>query len=240
MKTLDHGHVKLVDVQGHIGLKTVNAARLSFAGKSEDFGERDAKLCKYLMDNEHTSPYRHVYFTFDVKAPLFVFRQWWKYQVGSTHREYELDGEPCAFDIMMDEDKGCSWNELSGRYSVLDTEVYHPAVWRANTGRQAANQPLHPLDSLYEGKAYAETMRELVSKYHAALDRGVAKELARLYLPPGIYSQAVWTVSLQSVLHFLHQRLKDDAQYEIRQYAESVLTLLSPQLSAMGLTAAPK
>ena len=236
MKVLDHGHVKLVDVQGHVGLKTVNAARLSFGGKSEDFSDRDAKLCKYLMDNEHTSPYRHVYFTFDVKAPLFVFRQWWKYQVGSTHREYEMDGEPCAFDIMMDEDKGCSWNELSGRYSVLETEVYQPEVWRANTGRQAANAPMDNDDSEYESEKYASTMGWLLDNYHAALDRGVAKELARLYLPPGIYSQAVWTVSLQSVLHFLHQRLKPEAQLEIRMYAQAVLTLLKPQLSAMGIT----
>jgi hypothetical protein len=44
--------------------------------------------------------------------------------------------------------------------------------------------------------------------YRERLERGVAKELARILLPQNVYTQAYWTVSLQGVIHFLAQRLK--------------------------------
>jgi thymidylate synthase (FAD) len=64
----------------------------------------------------------------------------------------------------------------------------------------------------------------------------VAKEIARLCLPQSVYSQAYWTVSLQGVLHFLEQRLKPDAQYEIRRYAEGVYQLMKGDLERLGVT----
>jgi flavin-dependent thymidylate synthase len=58
--------------------------------------------------------------------------------------------------------------------------------------------------------------------YKRLLDAGIAKELARAYLPQAIYTRAYWTCSLQAVLHFLKQRLKDDAQFEIRVAAKAI------------------
>tara|TARA_R110000796_G_scaffold41179_1_gene101898 strand:+ start:2662 stop:3369 length:708 start_codon:yes stop_codon:yes gene_type:complete len=233
MKVLDHGFVKLVQTTGHVGLATTNAARCSFGETSEEFGDRDAKLCRYLLDNGHTSPFRHAFFTFHVKAPLFVMRQWWKYQIGSTWRGYEIDGEPCAFDIQVDTDQGCSWNELSGRYKQMDPEFYLPAVARANDGRQSSVDA-HELTAVMQ-QGLRMAYRKAIQEYEFLIEQGVAKELARLALPNSIYSECVWTVSLQAVLHFLEQRLKLDAQWEIRQYAGSILQLCKPQLSAMGI-----
>ena len=67
-------------------------------------------------------------------------------------------------------------------------------------------------------------------------ERGVAKELARLLLPQGVYTQAYWTVSLQGLMHFLEQRLKPDAQHEIRAYAEAVYALVREDLDRLGVT----
>ena len=61
--------------------------------------------------------------------------------------------------------------------------------------------------------------KEAYARYRARIERGVAKEIARMALPQSVYSQAYWTVSLQGVLHFLEQRLEPDAQLEIRRYA---------------------
>jgi thymidylate synthase (FAD) len=65
---------------------------------------------------------------------------------------------------------------------------------------------------------------------------GVAKEIARMVLPQNIYSECYWTVSLQSIIHFLHQRLKPDAQHEIRLLAEGIYTLMQPTLNTLGIT----
>ena len=51
--------------------------------------------------------------SFILKAPLFVFRHAFKYQVGSGWRQYSVDGHTVSldvFDVLFDTDKGCSWN----------------------------------------------------------------------------------------------------------------------------------
>jgi len=236
MHVLDHGFVELVSHTGNDQM-VADTARCSYGSKGTP--EDNRRLVRYLLGNGHTSPFRHYFFTFHIKAPLFVFRQWWKYQVGSTWREYEIEGEPMAygkvdsFDVQVDTDQGCSWNELSGRYKVMEPEFYMPAEGRRNTGKQASSSAAE-LTSIMK-QSLRLTYAKAIQEYEFMLDAGVAKELARLALPPAIYSEAFWTVSLQATLHFLEQRLKPDAQLEIRQYAESVLTLIRPTLTSMGI-----
>jgi thymidylate synthase (FAD) len=74
---LDYGFVRLVDHHGS-DLSIVNAARVSYGDESKG-REKDKKLLRYLLTNRHTSPFEHVSFTFHVKAPLFVARQWMRY-----------------------------------------------------------------------------------------------------------------------------------------------------------------
>ena len=78
---LDHGLVRLVDHMGS-DLSIVRAARVSYDAAwraGEDEG-KDAKLIGYLLKNRHTSPFEAVTFTFEVKAPIFVFRQWHRHR----------------------------------------------------------------------------------------------------------------------------------------------------------------
>jgi len=243
--TLDDGigFVALVDrMRSDAALKVVNAARISYQRQRQAVGEEDTKLARFLWTHGHTSPYRHSFFTFHWKAPLFVFRQAFKYQVGSTWREYEAEGESislAAFDVLFDTYKGCSWNEISGRYVKWQPEFYLPQRMRANPphGNKQASVDL-PADFDHAGER--ERMRaeceEAFRLYRERLERGVAKELARILLPQNVYTQAYWTVSLQGAIHFLAQRLKADAQFEIRRYAEAVLALLEPELARIGIT----
>jgi flavin-dependent thymidylate synthase len=76
----------------------------------------------------------------------------------------------------------------------------------------------------------------MFEQYQERIQRGVAKEIARMLLPQNLYSQAYWTVSLQGVMHFLSQRMEPDAQYEIRRYAEAVFELVKDDLERVGVT----
>ena len=234
---LDLGFVRLVSVTENPGHHVVNAARCSFGSSGDDLGERDRKLIKYLLGNGHTSPFRHTHFAFHIKAPLFVFRQWWKHQVDSSYREYESeDGGPIAFDIYSDTDKGCSWNELSGRYREMEPDYYTPAnLRRATTGPNAQGSDEWEGDDYFEKSMMLESFDASLQTYRNLLDKGVAKELARMVLPSSIYSECYWTVSLQAVLHFLDQRLDPHAQWEMRQYAQGVLAVIREHLESMGL-----
>ena len=240
----DVGFVALVDrMQRDPALKVVNSARISYRRVKEEFDEdKDQKLARFLWVHGHTSPYRHSFYTFHWKAPLFVFRQAFKYQVGSTWREYELNGESVSlevFDVLFDTDKGCSWNEISGRYVQWEPEFYVPRVMRANPshGNKQASEDLgEDFDHEGEHALMVEECRRAFQLDEERIGRGVAKEIARIGLPQNLYSQAYWTVSLQGVIHFLEQRLEPDAQYEIRRYAEGVWQLVEPDLERLGIT----
>lgn len=212
IKVLDDGYVRLVDTLGD-DLSIVNAARVSYDKESNDFSERDAKLINFLLREKHTSPFRHAALTFEVYAPLFVARQWWKYAVASSH---------------IDDQNG--WNESSRRYVTEDEKFYIPLPheWRSKpeNSKQGSGEPV----DIEIGQKYFEQLCEMVVEgsqlYHEALDDGIAPEIARLFLPAyGMYVRWRWTVSLQGVLTFLDQRLEHDAQWEIQQYAFAVKDL---------------
>ena len=236
------GFIALVDrMHQDPALKVVNSARISYDKQKEAFSENDRKLTSFLWEHGHTSPYRHSFFTFHWKAPLFVFRQAFKYQVGSGWREYEVEGQSVSlevFDVLFDTDKGCSWNEVSGRYVKWEPEFYVPKVMRSNPphGNKQASVDL-PEDFDHEGErnAMLADCHAAFERYQERVDRGLAKEIARMLLPQNLYTQAYWTVSLQGVLHFLAQRLKPDAQYEIRRFAQGIEALVRPELEKLGL-----
>jgi thymidylate synthase (FAD) len=209
---LDKGYVRLIDTLGN-DLSVVNAARVSYDKESEEFTPKDAKLIEFLIREGHTSPFRHAALTFEVYAPLFVARQWWKYAVGSTH---------------VDDQNG--WNESSRRYITEEEEFYVPTAssWRSKpeNSKQGSGEPIH----FSLGYHYTNKLNELIDQsvelYHEAMNDNVAPEIARLFLPAyGMYVRWRWTVSLQGVMTFLDQRLEHDAQKEIQDYALAVKDL---------------
>lgn len=212
INVLDEGYVRLVDTLGD-DLSVVNAARVSYDKESGDFEPRDAKLIQFLIREGHTSPLRHAALTFEVYAPLFVARQWWKYAVSSTH---------------VDDQNG--WNESSRRYITEEEQFYVPLEneWRSKpeNSKQGSGEPV----DIEIGADYTQLLIKQIDSgtraYHAAMDDGVAPELARLFLPAyGMYVRWRWTTSLQGVMTFLDQRLEHDAQWEIQKYAQAVQEL---------------
>ena len=212
IQVLDDGYVRLVDTLGD-DLSVVNAARVSYDKESADFETRDAKLLRFLIREGHTSPLRHAALTFEVYAPLFVARQWWKYAVSSTH---------------VDDQNG--WNESSRRYITEDEQFYVPLAdeWRSapENSKQGSGAPIDVELGTKYFTELIETIAYGTAKYHEAMDDDVAPELARLFLPAyGMYVRWRWTTSLQGVLTFLDQRLGHDAQVEIQEYAKVVKAL---------------
>lgn len=208
---LDHGYVRLVDHMGS-DLSVLNAARVSFDKESGSLSERDVKVINFLGREGHTSPFRHATLTIEVYAPLMVARQWWKYVVGSDHT---MDG----------------WNESSRRYITETPTFYEPEKWRSAPANKKQGSG-GPLPAVIE-QGLTNRLREHVAKsvelYEAAIGLGTAVEQARLFLPAyGLYVRWRWTASLQSVCHFLAQRMGDDAQAEIREYSEAVYSLVKP------------
>ena len=219
INVLDKGYVRLVNSMGG-DLSVVNAARVSYDKESTKIDDKDKRLIKFLIREGHTSPFRHSAVTFEVYAPLFVARQWWKYAVSSTH---------------VDDQNG--WNESSRRYITEEAEFYvpRPSEWRSKpeNSKQGSGIPIDHRDGEFHTNMLKKTINDSVILYQEAMQDGVAPELARLFLPAyAMYVRWRWTVSLQGVITFLDQRLEDDAQWEIQQYAQGVLDLTKKEFPA--------
>jgi thymidylate synthase (FAD) len=212
ISVLDHGFVRLVD---HMGgdLNVVRAARVSYdaawrAGADEG---SDAKLIRYLWKHKHTTPFEAVTFTFEVKAPIFVLRQWHR------HRTWSV-------------------NELSARYRELPEEFYAPSPEDIGATSKD-NKQARDIALVYQPSSEQQRRDQAASRmihaactnsfrgYRALLEKGVPRELARTVLPLAVYSHMFATVNLLNLMKFLTLRLHSHAQFEIRQYAEAMRQL---------------
>ena len=207
VNVLDKGYIEVVDTLGD-DLTPVNAARVSFGGRSKKFEAKDRRLSKFLIKHKHFSPFRHQHVMMIIKAPEFVMRQWYKHVVGIE----TTSNHPT---------KDHAWNEISGRY-VEVAEYYIPEVFRAQSddNKQASEGEV---ESQEECKVvwddaiwYAEQF------YNSLLKRGVAKEQARAILPLSQYTQVWWTASFQSIMNFIELRDEKTAQVEIQEYARAL------------------
>lgn len=229
---LNKGFIELIDGPAEDPkTKIVNAARVSFLKEVQELKPRDLKLVQYLLDHGHFSTMRHSYFSFRIKAPLFVLRQAWKYQVGS---HWEEDGDIGSVVIPGDG----AWAEASGRYVKFDPEFYLPDIVRVQSkdNKQGSSGKLEELPNGDDPVLFFK--KRCVEQYEAykyMVDAGAAKEQCRALLPQGLYTQCIWTLSLQAIMFFLSQRLKSDAQYEIRSYAIAIKEMIQPIFEPLKL-----
>ena len=203
------GFVRVIDYMGS-DLTAVNAARASFNKQKETLDSKDERLIKFLAEAEpaHTTPFRHAMITFQVKAPLFVARQWQKHLVGCewSHEQY----------------KDAPWSEQSGRYIEYDG-YWKPKYFRiaAENKKQGSIDTTHPNSLFWLGK-YEDLMQAQIDLYNDMVEDGIAPEQARAMLGMAMYTNFYWTASFQAVAHFVNLRDHEEAQQEIKKYAHII------------------
>jgi thymidylate synthase (FAD) len=203
---LDTGSVELIETFGD-ELTVVNAARVSFGVQHDTLTEGDKKLLSYLFNNKHMSPFRHVMLRFKIRAPEFVMRQMYKHIVGIEATS--------TYPTQLH-----SWNEISGRYKPYD-EFYTPSTWRSQSSdnKQASAGPVAEEIGEQCSSLFAHAMEDLQKTYEKLLQLGVAREQARILLPLNVYTETIWTCSLQALINFIELRDEKHAQWEIQEYA---------------------
>jgi len=205
-------NIGAVEYVAHMGddLSVVNAARVSFAVEKTELDESDIKLIKYLISNDHTSPFEHCSVTLRFTVPLYVRSQ------HHRHRTW-------------------AYNEISRRYTSLNLQFYEPKFFRTQhlSNRQASNPELvNPtLSGLINGydkacDAVKQHHTQCVSLYNSLLRHGVCREQARGVLPQNMYTQYYGTVSLHNLMKFVMLRLHPGAQWEIQQVAKACLDIV--------------
>lgn len=192
----------------HMGddLAVVHNARQSYDAEwtAGTDGLGDEKLINYLMVNGHNTPFEVNAVTIQVKAPLFVFRQWHRHRTQS-------------------------YNEKSARYCVLDSDFFLPeldTITEQGTGnKQMRTKVQHP-DAKHIREVIERSNVRAFKEYDYLIALGCPRELARSVTPVGTYSTMSATANLHNWMRFLKERLHEHAQYEIQVYAVQVARIL--------------
>jgi thymidylate synthase (FAD) len=227
---LDHGYCRLVSYTqpAPIGLgqrqpqrwtgdlEIVRAARTSYdadwQGATASVHEqqhKDAKLIRRLWKDRHTSPFEAMTFTFEVQAPIFVFRQWHRHRTQS-------------------------YSEVSARYTELPDLFYVPKA--EHLGQQSTTNKQGTERTAEWTERWAGDQREYIGAgcsgafetYKGLLKAGVSREQARIVLPVATYSRMYATANLLNWFRFIGLRSDPHAQYEIRVYSDAILELIKP------------
>lgn len=203
-----HGFVRLDGAMAD-DISVVNSARVSFGKKISELSEADVGLIKFLMREKHGTPFEHNAFRFHVSCPIFVAREWFRHRIGS-------------------------FNEFSSRYTEMQTVGYVPELshMRSQTGKPGAYSfvPMELSEADLAREEIETAYKASYEAYSKLLDSGVAKELARMVLPVGTFTEFYWTVNARSLMNFLSLRLHENAQKEIREYAALVEIFFAEQM----------
>lgn len=215
------GRVERIEYRSDIDVRLVNhnasdmsvvkAARVSTLGSEADEAAAHGKkgLINFLMRDRHGSPFEHNSMTFLVSAPIFVFREFHRHRVG------------------------WSYNEESGRYKTLAPKFYLPSAERnlVQVGKAGAYEfvPGTIAQHTTVDDELSEAYFTAWGAYERMLEAGVAREVARMALPVGIYSSMYATCNARSLMHFLGLRTRDERarvpsfpQREIEMVAEKM------------------
>lgn len=231
------GHIVLIDVMGD-DARVADAARTSYQSnaalrEARDTGE-DATLIRQLLRDRHTNPFEHAHLTLHVRCPMDVWRLWIWHQTASVS-EYSTRYKEAIDDALKtDPDTWRSQSKNNKQGSAgwvtewpegyrVEKDDYMEFVSTPGGGRiNVANvgQYLSLREMFLQHKA-----REV---YEERLAFGIAREQARKDLPLSTMTEAVWTIDLHNLFHFLSLSLRLDphAQQEIREYATVITQIV--------------
>ena len=164
------------------------------------------RLIKYLIDNKHWSPFEMVNVCMEIETTRDIARQILR------HRSF-------------------SFQEFSQRYAVSEGFIQDSQV--------RLQDPINRQNSLYSDDLSLQYWWEGVQRritdeckflYTAALDKGIAKEVARKLLPEGLtMSKMYMNGTLRSWLHYIDIRCDEATQKEHRDVANQCRDIIFEQ-----------
>lgn len=163
------------------------------------------KLLRYCMEHGHVSPFEMASACLEINVGRDIARQILR------HRSF-------------------SFQEFSQRYQDVDKLELAPLrEARLQDSKNRQNSLETDCRVTHDWWMHAQGMVDDLARslYKQALERGIAKEVARAILPEGLtMSRLYMNGTMRSWVHYLKQRLDPSTQKEHREVAEGVLAVL--------------
>lgn len=214
---------KLLDGKAYVKLLEVNpglyrqdltpesiilrSARVSTRNPITKGADADEKLIRFLWRNQHSSPFEQMSFTFEIHIPIFIRTHLFRHRTAKV-------------------------NEESQRYTEVIPEFFDPLLFELRGNLGANKQKSTPIEISDEIRGALEKCNAEIEQIHRSylnlLELGVAREIARSYLPVGTYTTFIYQMDLRNLLHFFKLRCGDGAQKECSEIAYAMLDLIRP------------
>jgi thymidylate synthase (FAD) len=196
---LDDGFIRVIDYMGG-DESIVQAARVSYGKGTKKLSE-DKGLIRYLLRNQHTTPFEMCEIKLHLRVPMDCWRQWIRHRTANV-------------------------NEYSTRYSIaIDAaQKTQSTQWRKQStdNKQGSESFLDKDIGIILSEKESKIQKDIWEIYEERIKNGVSREQARKDLPLSTYTEAYWKVDLHNLLNFLRLRMDSHAQFEIRSYANII------------------
>jgi thymidylate synthase (FAD) len=148
---LNAGYARLVEYMGG-DESVIRNARRCWRSENKSSENSDKNLIRHLLREGHMTPFEAMVFTFDVKCPIFVARQWMRHRIGSFNEEslrycvaerdyfipYGLNQKQLAFWKMYNDEQFDRYNLVKQTIpkeqarSILPLGTYTKFYWTVN------------------------------------------------------------------------------------------------------------
>jgi len=172
--------------------------------------ETAPRLLRYLATNAHWSPFEMASMTVEITTTRDIARQILR------HRSF-------------------SFQEFSQRYAAVAAEaVLREARMQDVKNRQASHDTDDSALKDWWFHKQASLATECQAVYQAALEKGIAKEVARAVLPEGLTESTLYMAgTIRSWIHYVHLRTERGTQKEHRDIAKQCGRILLDQYPAL-------
>lgn len=169
-------------------------------------GDPAKRLISYLFRKKHWSPFEMVNVCIEIECPRDISRQILR------HRSF-------------------NFQELSGRYAAYGEGLLAPREARLQDKENRQNSLPVGEDNVFLIAWWDQVQKDLAERcyyvYNKALERGIAKEVARVILPEGLTPTKLYVNgTVRSWIHYIQVRTDPSTQKEHREIAEEVKEIL--------------
>jgi len=200
-------------------LEIIEIARVSSTKKNKR--DDPTALLKYLIDNKHWSPFEMANMCVEIETSRAIGRQILR------HRSF-------------------SFQEFSQRYSEVtkfeDISIRKQAIENRQSSLEEFNPIFFGIDGngvvkdnhLYATEVIENHIRSAEQLYKKLIEKGVAKEQARMVLPETTQTRMYMNGTLRSWITFLMVRDDEHAQLEVQHIAKEIKKIFKEELPVIS------
>lgn len=167
------------------------------------------KLIKYLIKHKHWSPFEMANMCLEIKTSRAISPQILR------HKSFQFQ-------------------EFSQRYSAVEDYESYEARRQDLKNKQNSIDDMSEDDKIWFKNIQEDINGFCFNVYKEALNRGIAKELARVVLPLGVKTKLYMNGSIRSWIHYIEVRSDISTQLEHREIAIQAKNIFINQLPTIA------